>query len=915
MTEWPDWAGRLVPQAGADANHAPLLELARYANPALLAGLGVVLPPLAAVLKDPLGSARQIAAQFLERGVSYSVETYRPPDGSYGQRIRTPSELLAGLGTCLDFTVASAAGCVFADIPVFMAILQHEGGEHAFLVTPGVGWDVDDEEVTRSIAGNELRQLDSLGQLRVLDATPLPAAEARQLTFAESLAALKLSRDDTLDALDKTGAVVHMVYVQRAVSAQHPFHDPPPRPRSFGITAHLPEQLPTVESYPSRRTEIERLAQASGVVVVLGPSGVGKSTLALERARLVAGGRGWWLDASDRAALQTSFAAAEAQSRGEPLRNRLEETLAEYSADARQRLRTSQAPWVVVLDNADGPPDKIADLLPVPSRDQLVIITTTNPEWGRNTQAPGWTLITIDRLAPQDYRADTPWTLAEEIRLPGLLRIANLNLRDVTRHVDSAEDLIGLVIGSREEFAAGLNTREPAAAVLAAAVFCPPEDVREDRLVNVLPGVAGIRAALSDLVDRGLLEPSRRLIDVRRPNERTFWMHRIVRNALRRAYLEPSSNVSDVACRVLDDEVSARPPIIRSNEDLFDLAGFLAAACKFDEVPDSMPSAVLAVLAQLEPRGGDCIPAAAALGNAALPYFARSGQPAVTRAIAALSIARLAVQTTVTPEELEAALELCQATIPTLSDEPLTLGRVEAVFGILLKKKGGALRKKDSATADALIEQGIQMLVTSYHDRAEALGWDYEEMSWTTPDSPDRDPEHHVDRAWFNLGGAYIEKAKGFLGKEDDEDARESLRYSWTLALEAYAGSLALRPRDDLYAAASAWGVALVLYMAALNDVTLDLTRVLLSGDLDRLLLSEDRRQYLLVAETCATRAHAIRSRITGPFSGDSAKTRTVMLKVSIGWFMARRPVAEIRGALDEVSRMILGDVGRDTAN
>ena len=66
------------------------------------------------------------------------------------------------------------------------------------------------------------------------------------------------------------------------------------------------------------------------------------------------------------------------------------ETLDTLGASAQRRLAAATRPWVIVVDNADGEPGRIADLVPRSGPGQLVIITSTNQDWRAYATMAGW---------------------------------------------------------------------------------------------------------------------------------------------------------------------------------------------------------------------------------------------------------------------------------------------------------------------------------------------------------------------------------------------------------------------------------------------------------------------------------------------------------------------------------------------
>jgi hypothetical protein len=935
--DWPDWISDLSLDDRVATNQS-LRNLARYANPGMLAmlgiGTGAARTPLTADSSWSAGIARGLAEQLREvRDIGYWIDPFRPR-GTRGQIIRTASELLEGQGTCIDFAVAVAAGCVREQAPVYLCVMTADDlpADHAFLVVPPLpdprahaehdprpDWQNYTLPTLRSLRFDEFADMLGTYRCEIVDPTPAePGADVRPLV-------------EVLEK-HKATAVVHMVLVQKAVTDEYPPYRPD-RPRSLGITALLPDLPADVRQFPSRAEALGRLEDASGTVVVLGDTGVGKSTLALIRAHAAAASRGWFLDASDRDSLRTSLAAAEAQCTGRRLDNVQTENIDSLIAFARRRLAAADRPWVVVIDNADGEPKIVADLLPRPRRGQLVIVTSTNLEWADYAERVGWEVIRVELLNRGDLSAaEQALPLPDALLRPGLVRLGRAaaaeGLNATGDDVDVPQ-LLRSLFGEAASFAARLPHDTVASCLVAAAVM-PPEDVRQDWLTGCMAQPAETSAAIEWLVDAGVLETSRRIRDIRTPERRTFWLHRLVRAAVLQTYLDVSEpEVVRLVCRVLAAEPGLTPRVVRSREDLFALSAWLQEAAATSAEP-ALPAASVTVLDSLEPMGREAVKQAAALAEAVLPVFPdRSDADWRLRSTPMLAIARSVVQDgKATPEDVAKGLAVCEELTARLAadqsvDGRLVRGRTEAVRALLLRKRAsGLLKAGDEAAALPLLEQVIEVLTSSFIERSEALGWKPPlrgEDSGLAPEPdvrgqggpPVDDPDHHIDRAWFNLGGAYIALAKVALGRPPSEARKSTLVAQWSGGLWGYAGSLWLRAEDNMYRAASLWGVALILYMAALNGaIPLDLRGIPRSEAIDGLWGSQDRAALLVVAEQCAARAHAIRSDIAGPLDADTQKTREMMLKVSAAWQVTEPTAAQADAAGRAVIEFLREDLG-----
>lgn len=954
MTEtgdWGDWLNALNPNDEA-ATEESLRNLARYANPATLSQLGVTLGAgrdRSGLLSmaTPLEVAIELAIRLRGNKPSYTIEPYRPL-GSDGQTIRTASELREGMGTCLDFAVATAAGCVREGIAVHLCVtVGVDGSSHAFLAVPrNRGADQDrgaKEETEPFFTASFQNFIDGAvasGELALLDPTPLPGTPLSVVSggHTDTRDAVRRATRRLEGALSSGKGFVFSVDVQKAVTESHPFWTPPPRPRALGITSLLPDALEGMRSYESRREVEAELSDATGTVVLVGPSGVGKSTLALIRAHggVDRAGRGWFLDGSDRAALRLSLARAEAQCRGEELDNIQAEAVSEYVTAARRRLAVTSLPWVVIIDNADGPITSVSDLVPSPGIGQLVIITSTNEEWAADAQALGWSCLDVTPLQRSDLdEGERALGLDDSALLPGILRFGGRLAGRSVRGAPAARNVAGLILaafGDPDDFAREMRAGGALQETLVAAASMPPEDIRQEWIEPALTERGRAATALDQLAEIGVLEGSRLPRDPRAPASRTLWMHRLIRTAVRNAYVDAHGLTAMVVCDVLAVESDQAPAVVRSLGDLAEQASFLRAA--METPPHSFTRATLTVLNALESRGGRCIADAAALAAAAFDQFpTTSAADRRARAVAALAIARRAnQQRDATDDEVEDGIALCEDIVGQLADDEtsasrLVVGRAQAMQAILIGKRADRLLARDREQGEALLDENILVLTKSFETRAAALGWVPAEGS--TPDevraaflhrvqqlglegrSVIVDPERHVDRAWFNLGGAYIKRAPPYVSDPTSPERLERLRTLWSRSLGAYAGSLSLRPGPDLYRAASLNGVAIVAYMMALNGATpLDLSEVPRLDAIGLLWSDQSRSALLRVAEACVAEAHAIRADIAGPFDGDTAKTRDLQTKIACSWKIGTPDEQGIASAFAALSREIYADHG-----
>jgi hypothetical protein len=117
--------------------------------------------------------------------------------------------------------------------------------------------------------------------------------------------------------------------------------------------------------------------------------------------------------------------------------------------------------------------------------------------------------------------------------------------------------------------------------------------------------------------------------------------------------------------------------------------------------------------------------------------------------------------------------------------------------------------------------------------------------------------------------------------------------------LRAYAGSLSLRRarpegsvregEDTLYTAASYWGVALALYLAAIHcPGRIDMGVVAAAAELDPVRRDQTRETLLRAAEVTVARSLDIRAEIDGPTGPDTRKSRALQTKIALAWTVPR---------------------------
>jgi hypothetical protein len=342
-----------------------------------------------------------VVAAHLYKALCERSYPYHLPAWSLGQRqrIRDPRAIQQGAATCLDISLLLAAMCKAAGLRPFVAILEHHRerqSDHALLIV-------------------DLRSRSDAGP------PPVPAGPAREVVWGvwqlansapsalrdgviavEVTSACRNRHTDFAEACRQGKALiegggyrdVHLVDVIAAqrglvVAYSEAAEEADPPVQRPAIYPNLPV-MPHFHDYQSRAALAEQLHGATGTAVIGGGSGTGKSMLAHHVAMTIDHGCGWFLDASSERVLTMALAAGEAREAGRDPSS-VDATEAKGLAVlARGRLHGAAGPWVVVLDNANLPPDELRNLLPRPdiSKGQLLIITTTNPAWAEHADRP-----------------------------------------------------------------------------------------------------------------------------------------------------------------------------------------------------------------------------------------------------------------------------------------------------------------------------------------------------------------------------------------------------------------------------------------------------------------------------------------------------------------------------------------------
>ena len=423
------WADRRPADEGDEASRwaynfrrEPLSVLARYVSQLALEGTDLRLRDAPAVRRrarrngeaGDLAVARAIYETLIEIGIDPAWEEWAPRP--IVQPIRHPAQVVYDRhADCLDLALLYAGVCQAALVPAMLVLVS----DHAFvLVQPG--------RFERALADDQPEPLDEAwppleidgasegegkeaGVHRVLDPAPLKELIARGAFTA--IDPYMIARRKSFEQATESG--LKLLEERKSVFVVDvPWLHSRPQTASVRAPARVVQMVPYIPGgddlfvgYPSRDEADVRLRERSGVVVLSGDSGVGKSMLARHLAANASYGAGWFLNASNQQSLINGLARAHSASREQRPGGRDEKDREELALAALVVLRTAAHPWIVVLDNADGEPGPLTRWLPTPdpAREQLVIVTTTNERQWR--EQPGVEMVALEPLSQSDVQS------------------------------------------------------------------------------------------------------------------------------------------------------------------------------------------------------------------------------------------------------------------------------------------------------------------------------------------------------------------------------------------------------------------------------------------------------------------------------------------------------------------------------
>ena len=887
---WPDWNIRDIP------------ALAKYVSVEALDEIGMDTPPRFvgsnAADQDGRFIARAVYESIRNLRLTYSHQPWRRESSGTEaipkQRVRYPAWVRRdACGTCLDLAVLYASALMKAQIRPFIAIMygtqfnsghvQGEQAGHAFVVA--------DLSKPLTVQDRLSKLPDSLveatpGELRVL--TPSREWPAHLLPIDPMRVTANFPQyDGTLSGAPQefgkavagaaalVDASLESLRLCDVAGAQWTTVRPLGRPADSATPAiwtRLPE-MPTPTQYPSRRSEHDKVMTARGRIVIHGKQGFGKSTLAYERAREADSGYGWFLNAADQSALQSELAQAEINQRARSYTGLEKLDRVPFSQAATARLEMSDAPWVLVVDNANGDPGPILSQLPrAPKGNQTIIVTTTNPAW--LNVWPDATPATLEELSDRDMTG-IPAELQSRVGgSPLFYEAARSAIESGVQVPVIPESDAALVWQLGREFLAA----EPAALDLAHLVaWAPAVPLPVDRFT----AFCGDRGpVLGRLLEQAGLA---RLLT--RPTPSVL-MHRLIAARIRqdlRPILVPGHEVLPAPVALLAADAGQRLMIDHGDDESFEqIEDYLRADPPAGITPRSWALAVYGVARAGEIRGRSAVSSGLfeqAIGhldseldisllsecwNGRARYMKdhpprENRKAALAEALAwaeqAESLARQAAKRS--HDDLDRA-QASQAQAWDL----IRAERARAMQALIMKAQARDIA--DAEESKALLDRSLRMLEESETERAARL----KELG--IRDSPD------IDRAKFNLGGPCIDIAKLSQGAEAERHLRRALEvYEQVkrIRVERHGQGIAMPS-----IAACDFGLALAYYYGALLEVD-----PLRPGGAAFMPVSPESRMSLLRRAT-ASAWNALRDRTVlapdGSDNEDALKSDDLMIKI-----------------------------------
>ncbi|MFD9398229.1 hypothetical protein ACFWA4_05350 [Streptomyces sp. NPDC060011] len=500
--------------------------------------------------RRPTELLARIYQQLAEKEVPYENAPWHPGDR---QVIRDTRVVDRSAGTCLDLAVLFAAQCKHAGLRPYLVLLSKQSSkniDHAIVLV-----DPDASVQERGAHKPPVTCVpDSQGAEHVyLRTLQHPALEKKNALAIDVTGACRPSgkvggRDFAAACREGLSQLLDTATIRKAVlidvTALHgegypEYEDILDRARP-AISRHLPPR-PQFTTYPSRADLLDELAGRSGTVALYGEPGSGKSMLAHRLAAKAQSGCGWFLDAASKGILAASLSDREREEAALDLGSLDQPARLAFAEAALARLHEAVGPWVVVLDNADIAPEDLGRLVPEPdpSRGQMVIVTTTSPQWRDRT---GVHFVELPPLRDDEVRA----TLGDDVptrAMAGRPLLVDASARfqqQTSRHwwnegtgggPDRAVD--GFWAAVRAQIPEHLDVN--ALHLAATLAWLPPARLPMDRVCAVVVGALAT-ARLADTDEEAIRKAARQLhrIGVIDLADEQVSMHRLMRAAVRR---------------------------------------------------------------------------------------------------------------------------------------------------------------------------------------------------------------------------------------------------------------------------------------------------------------------------------------------------------------------------------------------
>lgn len=896
--------------------------------------------------------AKRLYNQLLARRIPYSREPWNPvPYGSaeearYGsggalQRVRPPNETMQGPATCLDLALVLAGMALSADMRPFIG-LQSTPVLHALIVLPvqrgrsrqgaeDVGPPGFTERATEPGVW-DLTRPDGLsfgGRTDWLVVDVARAAWIPKSSGDRGGQPFDKAKRDRLASFDQEWTLIDVDRVRR--TPLEPYVAPIGRsvPAIYG---YLPA-LRSFIDYPTRQELLRDLDHKvgpelpPGTILLYGEPGRGKSMLAHRIAVAADHGCGWFLNATDDKILTRSLAQAERQemgNRGEAAPGGGVDTIDDraLASAALRRLRASDEPWVVVLDNCDSQPTPgLRELIPRPRiNGQFVVITTTNQDWQQQAVTAGWSPHQLPPLEEKD--------------------LAILGLRGGEHGTAYDTPLIAQALAALQERAGAVlpasagndgtavvwhllrlsECRRPEVGQVARLLaWCPPEPMDPELLGKITGCDRGIEAS-ERLAELSFVSSSRdgdRLM---------IQLHRLFAAAVRRqTWRDNPAMAADIIYRLITAEAGRRIFIeatdsralgrLEREDDTGEGGDVPRAAGVFAN--QAQAGLLWNSLGHIRERRGPVADSGPHFGEA-LRYLDPDAYPYEV-AESMIGQARVVFQNDQSSlDQLAAASERVREARDLLAglkdlDARQLREQGNALFWLNARKLAG--RERNPRNRQRMLTEITEQLWLSYEERLRlARGQDSGVIDRKTPPQPadDLGPE----RAYYNLAGTYIDLAKvhfELAGAEayGSEGYRELLaRTSDDLAASRTVYQHVRRLREIRYRgqphphlAACVQGEAFVAYY-----------RATLLGENGALMES-----FELTTEAMRQRQEVARGQdeLSSPTvlrNGDVRKSAKFMMKVAIAMLFASTPrpaagVDDVMGGARDAFKEVLGSV------